>query len=105
MKLTIGEVQLFDERRADKAQAVKVLEEAAEVFGAWQEMNAERGGALARVNSMILLEECADVIQAVSNLAGAVLEEMGGSGKDFEGCMCECTARNIDRGRITEVDR
>lgn len=30
----IGDVALFDSPRADKEQAVKVLEEAAEVFGA-----------------------------------------------------------------------
>lgn len=31
----IGEVATFPDAKADKAQALKVLEEAAEVFGAW----------------------------------------------------------------------
>ena len=37
VSVVIGEVQTFKSyTNADKAQALKVLEEAAEVFGAWQ---------------------------------------------------------------------
>ena len=36
MAVEIGTVQTFPDVKPDKAQALKVLEEAAEVFGAWQ---------------------------------------------------------------------
>lgn len=45
-----------------KALAVKVLEEAAEVFGEWQEDKGETA----------VLYECMDVIQAVVNFASSV---------------------------------
>lgn len=34
--LRIGSVRVFDEVEPSKAQALKVVEEASEVFGAWQ---------------------------------------------------------------------
>lgn len=37
MAVKLGTVQTFADVRPDKAQALKVLEEAAEVFGAWQQ--------------------------------------------------------------------
>lgn len=37
--VSIGEVATFPGAKADKAQALKVLEEAAEVFGAWQQFD------------------------------------------------------------------
>ena len=36
MTVLIGSVETFPGARSDKEQALKVLEEAAEVFGAWQ---------------------------------------------------------------------
>ncbi len=46
----------------EKALAVKVLEEAAETFGAWQEDKGEHA----------VLYECMDVIQALVNFASSV---------------------------------
>lgn len=38
----IGDVRAFDNVQCDKAHALKVLEEAAEVFGAWQDYEETR---------------------------------------------------------------
>ena len=83
MLVDIGEIHPFPNARADEEQAAKILEEAAEVFCAWQEYDrreqasiapeedAEIWCDLARVN---LLGECADLIMACFNLrAGCVM--------------------------------
>lgn len=93
MAVEIGTVQTFDNVKPDKAQALKVLEEAAEVFGAWQKWQKrpcddERG-------DVALLDECADVIQATCNLIAAL-----GVG-NFAGSMRRCKKRNVVRGRIS----
>ena len=81
--VNIGEVATFHGVKPDKAQALKVLEEAAEVFGAWQAFDDYE-----------LLYECADVIQATCNLVAA----FGVS--DFAPYMEECRIRNEERGRF-----
>lgn len=74
------EVATFNTGCTEKEQAVKVLEEAAEVFGAWQ----SRDGLLAN--------EIADVITAACNLAERY-------GIDMEQAMLDCAMRNHKRGR------
>lgn len=97
----MGSVRRFDEVKPDKEQALKPLEEAAEVHGAWQAMaSAElaHGGdcVLARLWRKRLLEECADVIQATLNLVAALGVE------DFRPYMKACERRNRERGRIAK---
>ena len=97
----VGSVRRFDRVEPDKEQALKVLEEASEVHGAWQAMaSAElaHGGdsVLARLWRKRLLDECADVIQATLNLVVALGVE------DFRPWMDECERRNRERGRITK---
>lgn len=97
----VGSVRRFGEVEADKAQALKVLEEAAEVLGAWQAMaSAElaHGGdsVLARLWRKRLLDECSDVIQATLNLVAALGVE------DMRPWMKACERRNRERGRITD---
>lgn len=91
----VGSVATFDAVRPDKAQALKVLEEASEVYNAWQAWNeypdAEAKGECAQA----VMEECADVIQATANLAKA----MGCD--DMRLDMMDCEDRNRRRGRIT----
>ena len=89
--VNIGEVATFPGVKADKAQALKVLEEAAEVFGAWQQFDDGEKSALSR---WLVLAECADVIQATCNL----LAGMGVT--DFAPHMDMCRARNEERGRM-----
>lgn len=89
--VNIGEVATFPGAKADKAQALKVLEEAAEVFGAWQEFDDGEKPALSRWR---VLAECADVIQATCNL----LAGMGVT--DFAPYVDMCRIRNEERGRF-----
>ncbi|MDM8270562.1 hypothetical protein [Thermophilibacter provencensis] len=99
--VTIPPVRAFAGVKADKAHALKPLEEASEVHGAWQAMaSAElaHGGdcVLARLWRKRLLDECADVIQATINLVAALGVE------DFRPWMKACERRNRERGRITD---
>ena len=89
--VNIGEVATFPGVNADKAQALKVLEEAAEVFGAWQALDTGECAISKRVD---VLNECADVIQAVANLVYAMGE------RDFVPYMDACRERNEKRGRL-----
>ena len=89
--VNIGEVATFPGAKADKAQALKVLEEAAEVFGAWQEAD-DYGFADFLVEPV--LDECADVIQATCNLIAG----LGAS--SFVSWMDDCRERNEKRGRF-----
>lgn len=95
MTVDIGTVQTLGDVKKDKAQALKVLEEAAEVFGAWQLWDDlgpdEKRDAF---NASCLLGECADVIQATCNLLAAY------GVTDFTGFMEECRKRNVERGRM-----
>ena len=90
--INVGEVTVFDNVEPNKGQALKPLEEAAEVFGAWQEWNESK--SLLDVTRVI--DEIADTIQACVNLASA----MGAGSLIY--AMIECEKRNIERGRITE---
>lgn len=94
------EVEPFVLDCTDKEQACKVLEEAAEVFGAWQALDdnlefqaqyhkATIGATLAHVD---LADEIADVIQAACNLAERY-------GIDVAAAMARCEQRNRERGR------
>lgn len=89
----VGSVRRFDSVKPDKAQALKVLEEAAEVFGAWQVYEKAGKGDVFRD---VILDECADVIQATLNLVAALGVE------DFREWVDRCEQRQRERGRITD---
>lgn len=101
----MGSVRRFDSVEPDKAQALKVLEEAAEVVEAWKDFDEVREDETrgygephdwTYVARNDLLDECADVIQATLNLVAALGVE------DFRPLMKECELRNRERGRITD---
>lgn len=92
MTVKLGTVQTFADVKPDKAQALKVLEEAAEVFGAWQQW--EDADSDMKDDYTDLLNECADVIQATCNLLAAY------EVKDFTGIIEMCRKRNAERGRM-----
>ena len=97
MSVRIGKVETFEDARPDKQQALKVVEEAAEVFGAWQAWDAvDYGMATADEDEAWrhLVGECADVAQAVANLLFALGVE------DFRPQMALCAERNRERGRM-----
>lgn len=75
----------LDEPDAPKAQALKLLEEAAEVYGAWQ-LNSDT----------YVLNECMDVVQAVVNLLAA----LGFTQEDVNAAIERCNKRNQERGRL-----
>ena len=87
----IPPVRTFQGVAPDKAQALKPLEEAAEVLGAWQSTHLPDDRRREQV-----LAECADVIQATLNLVAAYGVE------DFRPYMKACERRNRERGRITD---
>lgn len=89
--VNIGEVATFPAVKPDKAQALKVLEEAAEVFGAWQVFDDYEPPSFF---AEAVLDECADVIQATCNLVAAF------GVADLAPYMEECRMRNEERGRL-----
>lgn len=113
-RVEIGSVRVFAGVKPDKAQAVKVLEEAAEVFGAWQEWDKyhkqracfdlpkAQAAAAMKLN---ILAEIADVMQACANLAASL------NVYSLERLIDECEERNERRGRYdagaqdTDIDR
>lgn len=99
----VGKVAVFRDVALDKAQALKPIEEAAEVFGAWQAWDKSRrmDEATGIPNSPrtleardALLDECADVVQAVCNLAASL------GVRDMTDRMHACMVRNEKRGRL-----
>lgn len=68
--MILGEVTTFPYVEADKAQALKPLEEAAEVYAAWQEY--DEATTLGDYRTLRLLGEIADCITACCNLAAAI---------------------------------
>lgn len=91
--VNIGKVATFPGVKPDKAQALKVLEEAAEVFGAWQ---AFYKCDAARFLREVVLAECADVIQATCNLVASL------GVTNLAPNMEECRERNEERGRFDD---
>ena len=102
-RVEVGNVAVFRDVEPTKEQALKPLEEASEVFGAWQAWGKSRrmDDATGIPNSPrtleardALLDECADVIQAVCNLAASL------GVRDMTDRMHECRKRNEERGRM-----
>lgn len=97
MIVTIPPVRAFARVEPDKAHALKPLEEAAEVYSAWEKCTDEdlapdcyhfKGSAHSD-----LVDECADVIQATCNLLAAL------GVTDLTDAMAACERRNEERGR------
>ena len=101
--VNVGRFEVFPDARPDKDQARKILEEAAEAFGAWQRYAADvetgRGMGFPR-HAMVtgsfddLADELADVVMACMNMARAI------GIVDFSPRMGECARRNTARGRM-----
>ena len=89
----------FDKPDAPKAQALKPLEEAAEVFGAWQncdDMHLSPIMTARKEYRQSLIDECMDVVQAVVTL----LDAEGFTQEDVDAAIGRCNARNWERGRL-----
>lgn len=103
MVVKIPPVRAFPGVRPTKGQALKPLEEAAEVFAAWQACandcespmcrechNARRGLCGTYIS---LVDECCDVIMATCNLLAALGVD------DLTEAMAELERKNERRGR------
>lgn len=80
-----------------KRQALQPLEEAAEVFGAWQKRNVQyTSEKMYKVFSDELIDECMDTVQAIANLLAAV----GATQGEVDAAIKRMDERNGDRGRL-----
>lgn len=92
----------LDEPDAPKAQALKPLEEAAEVYGAWQDCDDMRLSPIMtarRVYRQNLIDECMDVVQAVVSL----LDAEGFTQEDVDAAIARCNERNRERTSVMET--
>lgn len=92
-------MRVFDKVNDDKHQALKPLEEAAEVFGAWQGLDGMRPTTSERDRAGMrdrLIDECMDTVQATVNLLAAI----GATQGEVEAAIRRLDGRNEDRGRL-----
>ena len=92
-------VRVFNNVSASKGQALKPLEEAAEVFGAWQELDNMRPTTFKQdwVDMRnCLIDECMDTVQATVNLLAAI----GATQGEVDAAIKRMDERNGDRGRL-----
>ena len=80
-------MRVFNDVSDSKGQALKPLEEAAEVFGAWQGSDGRRDR---------LIDECMDTVQATANLLAAI----GATQGEVDAAIERMDGRNGDRGRL-----
>lgn len=91
--------RIFNKVDNGKGQALKPLEEAAEVFGAWQEFDSMRNNpflSMSRDMRDRLIDECMDTVQAVANLLAAV----GATQGEVDAAVKRMDERNEGRGRL-----
>ena len=95
MKTYVLKVEPFTKFAEPKAQALKPLEEAAEVFGAWQASGIDVSGSITPEMREDIVYECFDVIQACVNL----MESLGTTYEELREATRKVYANNIERGR------
>ena len=95
MKTYVIKVEPFTKFAEPKAQALKPLEEAAEVFGAWQASGIDGSDSITPEMREDIAYECFDVIQACVNL----LESIGTTDDELREAVRKVYANNIERGR------
>ena len=93
--MKLGNVKPFPNAAPTKAQALKVLEEAAEVVEAFKQRDPRDVTHIGYATANVL-DEIADTIQASCNLAAA----MGVT--DLTPYLARCEERNRRRGRYDE---
>lgn len=95
MKAYVLKVEPFTKFDEPKAQALKPLEEAAEVFGAWQASGIDGAGSITPEMREDIAYECFDTIQACVNL----LESIGTTDAELHDATRKVHANNVGRGR------
>lgn len=89
-------MRVFNGVSDGKGQALKPLEEAAEIFGAWQEFDGMRNVPAWRDMRDDLIDECMDTVQAVANVLAAIDATQG----EVDAAVKRMDERNGDRGRL-----
>lgn len=91
-------MRVFDDVSDGKGQALKPLEEAAEVFGAWQGFDSMRFASRDAQGAFRddLIDECMDTVRAVANLLAAV----GATQGEVDAAIRRLDECNGDRGRL-----
>lgn len=91
-------IRVFNDVSDSKGQALKPLEEAAEVFGAWQKCDDMRYATTTIREEFRedLIDECMDTVQAIANLLAAV----GATQGEVDAAIKRMDERNGDRGRL-----
>ena len=91
-------MRVFNDVSDSKAQALKPLEEAAEVFGAWQARYNMRFASRDAQGAFRddLIDECMDTVQAIANLLAAVGVTQG----EADAAIRRMDARNENRCRF-----
>lgn len=92
-------IRPFRQVACDKEQALKPLEEAAEVFGAWQDCDDMRLSPIMTARMEYrddLIDECLDTVQATVNLLAAV----GATQGEVDAAIRRMDERNRERGRL-----
>ena len=91
-------MRVFNDVSDSKGQALKPLEEAAEVFGAWQKCDDMRYATMAIREAFRedLIDECVDTVQAAANMLAAV----GATQGEVDAAIKRMDERNGDRGRL-----
>ena len=95
MKTYVLKVEPFTKFVEPKAQALKPLEEAAEVFGAWQASGIDGARSITPEMREDIVYECFDVIQSCVNL----MESLGTTDSELCEAARKVKQRNIERGR------
>lgn len=89
-------MRVFNDVGDSKGQALKPLEEAAEIFGAWQEFDSMRNVPAWMYMRNDLIDECMDTVQAIANLLAAV----GATQGEVDAAIRRMDARNENLGRL-----
>ena len=90
--------RVFNKVNDDKHQMLKPLEEAAEIYGAWQKCDDTRYATttIRRAFREDLIDECMDTVQAVANVLAAV----GATQGEVDAAIRRMDERNEGRGRL-----
>lgn len=91
-------MRVFNNVSDSKGQALKPLEEAAEVFGAWQACYDMRFAPRDAQGAFRddLIDECMDTVQATANLLAAI----GATQGEVDAAIKRMDERNENRGRL-----
>lgn len=91
-------MRVFRKVEDSKPQALKPLEEAAEIYGAWQKYDDMQYApeSICKVFREELIDECMDTVQAAANMLAALGTTQG----EADAAIRRMDERNEGRGRL-----